>query len=168
MARTVNVSGSKAAEATAGFPTIPAGKYIAKIVDVKEAKTEGKSNPVNKGLPVLVVRYKITESSNGEGVGRQFTDFQVPLFKEWNTGSTAFTFYTFFKALGVEFPKKGEDGDVELPENEDIAGEEIGLVLGVEQKFGAPKGETTNKVKNYFAASDGLPEPKETEDEFTL
>lgn len=174
MARTVTVNGTTAAEATSGFALLPAGDYIAKIVDVQDAVTQGKSNPVNKGLDILKVRVKIIETSNAddEGLGRQFTDFQVPLFPKWNSGGTAFTFYTFFKALGVVFPEKGSDEEVELPENEDILGEEIGIKLSVEPKDSRkPVGDDNplvNNIKNYFAASDGLKAVATKSDGFTL
>lgn len=165
MAREFEVDGTKADEANKGFAPLIPGKYIAKIVDVKDGVYKKDSN--NPGRPKLSVRFKIIEGP--EGVGRQFTDFNLPLFQEWNSGKVAVPFYKFFGSLGVVFPKKGEKGTIEVPDNEEILGEEIGITLKTEEKFSSP-GEKESKVDSYkyFSASDGLPDVEVGSDEFTL
>lgn len=167
MGRTVAVSGKAAEEATKGFAALLPGKYIAKIMDVKDGKFGDKSE--NKGREKIAVRFKIIEGP--EGVGRQFTDFNIPLFPEWASGKTAASFFKFFKAVGVEFPDKDSDADIDLPDNEDLLGEEIGITLKTEQKYGQTDPDVTeSKVDSfgYFPASDGLPDVAIGEDEFTL
>lgn len=166
MGRTVAVSGKAAEEATKGFAALLPGKYIAKIMDVKDGTFK---NGDNKGREKIAVRFKIIEGP--EGLGRQFTDFNIPLFPEWASGKTAASFFKFFKAVGVEFPDKDSDDDVELPDNEDLLGEEIGIVLKTEQKYqSTDPDDTESKVDSfgYFPASDGLPDVETGSDEFTL
>lgn len=155
------VSAEAAAEAKAGFKAYPAGEYIAKIIGTKE---EAIKNGANKGKPVLKVEFKFTEAGPGEQfVGKKYTEFQVPLFKEWASGKVAFLFYQFYEALGVNFPKGG--GDVELPDDEDIWGEEIGIRLTQEQSRDAngqpvvdAEGNPVmrNRTGGFFPASKGV------------
>lgn len=167
MGRTFDIDGTEAAEATNGFGPIAAGKYIAKIVDVKEGVFKSEAN---KGLPKIQVRFKIIEGP--EGVGRQFTDFNLPLAPKWSSGKAAGAFYKFFGALGVQFPEKGSSATVELPYDddwEDLLSQEVGIVLKTEEKYN-DKTQKESKIDSfgYFSASEGLPDIEVGSDEFTL
>jgi hypothetical protein len=169
MARTATVSGDdvKAAEG-GGFKVYPAGDYIGEIIDVKAAKDGAAKQGPNKGKPALNVTIKFTESGTGEGVGKKFIAWQVPDFDKWDSGSVAFLYFQFYKALGVVFPKAGESGEIELPDLVDIIGQEIGVTLNIQaatEKYAA-----SNKVAKFFPASDGvkIAEPTEDDEEFAL
>jgi hypothetical protein len=164
MARTVKVNGTEASEAVKGFEPILPGKYIAKIVDVKEGVFKSEAN---KGTEKYAVRFKIIEGP--EGIGRQFTDFNIPLVSKWGSGKAAGQFYEFFGAVGVQCPEKGSDAEIEIPEPEELLGEEIGIVLKTEKKYNDPNA-TESKVDSfgYFEASEGLPDVETGSDEFTL
>lgn len=150
MARTVNVSGSDAkASENGGFAPLPVGDYIATIVGTTDKAIKSEAN---KGLPTLDVQFKITESPDETLIGKKYTAFGVPVFPAWKNGKSAFLFYQFFKAVGVEFPKEGESGDVELPENEDLWGEDIGITAKVEKDN---QGKDRNNF-GFFPASRGL------------
>jgi len=148
MARTVSTSAADAKGATAGFTPLPAGDYIVEIIDVEEGVYGPAS--ANSGKPKLTVQYKVVEPE--EFAGRKFKDFSVPLFPKWTSGKVAFIFYQFFKALGVEF---NDDGDTDLPENEDLWEQTIGVKLGVEPKNSDPS-TLQNKVQGYFDPSKGV------------
>lgn len=150
MSRTVSVNGAEASEATAGFSPLPEGDYIATIIRVKEGKFKGANSA---GLAKLEVEYKITESGTGEGVGRKIRDFNVPLVSKWNSGKSAFIFYQFFGALGVEFPEG--DADVDLPEDDDLYEQSIGLKIVQEEDYKDPT-ITRNRISGYFAADKGV------------
>lgn len=158
------VTGASAEEAVAaksGFKAYPAGEYIGKIIGTKEGKF---TSAKNKDKPNLKVEFKFTEAGPGdEYVGKKYTEFNVPLFATWNSGAVAFLFYQFYEALGVKFPKGG--GDVELPDDEDIWGEEIGIRIGQEpsqDKQGNPVLDDDgnpvmrNKTLGFFPASKGV------------
>lgn len=174
MARSITVSGSdaKAAEST-GFKPWPAGNYIGTIIDVKET-TIGKvgSKSPNAKKPALNVTVKFTDSNTGKGEGKKFIAWRVPDFTKWASGEGAFLFYQFYKALGVVFPPDGEDGDVDVPDLEELLDQEIGIALKIEKD---DKGVSRNAVAGFFAASKGVGEPVATADddadladEFTL
>lgn len=157
------ISGASAEEATAaksGFKAYPAGEYIAKIIGTTEGKIKSQKN---KDKPILKVEFKFTEAGPGDQyVGKKYTEFNIPLFREWNGGAVAFLFYQFYEALGVKFPKGG--ADVELPDDEDIWGEEIGIRIGQEQsvKDGVAQVDDEgnpvmrNKTVGFFPASKGV------------
>lgn len=157
------VSGASAEDAAAsssGFKAYPAGEYIGKIIGTKEGKFTSANN---KDKPKLNVEFKFTEAGPGEQyVGKKYTEFNVPLFGTWSSGAVAFLFYQFYEALGVKFPKGG--GDVELPDDEDIWGEEVGIRIGQEQsvKDGVPQVDADgnpvmrNKTLGFFPASKGV------------
>jgi len=169
MSREVPVSGDAAVSATSGFTPLKAGQYIGKIIDVKPGTFKGANS---KGQEKIEVQYKIIESGTGEGVNRKIKDFNVPLQGEWLNGSSAFIFYQFFGALGVEFPKKGESGTVTLPDDDELMGEEIGLNITIEdsnKKDDDDEWIKVNKVAGYFPASKGLKVVVTAdENEFTL
>lgn len=163
MGRTINVNKTAAQEALTGPKALPEGKYIGTIISVKEEKFKTGNNV---GKPRLVVQYKIIESGTGSGEGRRITDFAVPLDPDT---TVAFRLYNFFGAIGVEF-----DGDtVDLPDNDDIQGEEIGLVIGQEEdRQGATDDQGNviirNTIKRYFKASEGVGEVVVPADDFAL
>lgn len=150
MARTVSVSGedAKNSESAGSYKPYPDGNYIGEIIDVT---TDTVKSEANKGLTRLNVKVKFTESNTGKGVGKKFVAWGVPDFSKWKTGGVAFEFYQFYKALGVQFPEG--DGDVDLPDLEDLIGEEIGITL---KTGGNLKGEPRNEVDRFFPASKGV------------
>lgn len=169
MARTVHVSGDDAKAAESGGSFLwPAGDYIGEIIDVKEA--EYAKQGANKGKPALNVKVRFTESGTGKGVGKKFVAWQVPDFPKFASGSSAFLYYQFYKALGVVFPKEGEEGEVELPDLIDLLEQEIGLKLEIEPGDAAKGYKDRNKVAGFFPASKGVEvkEPTEADDEFKL
>lgn len=153
MARTVKNNAAEAAEATKGFTPLKAGNYIAVITDVVEDEYSG---PNSAGIGRLTLEVKVTESpyGEGEGVGNKIKFVQVPLEGKWKSGKPAFQFYQFFKALGVDF---SVDGDVELPENDEIVTEEVGIVVGFREDFKQP-GKFWPEVKGFFDPSEGVKE----------
>lgn len=158
MGRTIKVNKDAAAEATTGPKPLSDGRYIATIIG---AKTEKFKSGNNVGKDRLVAQFKITDESNtGEGAGRRISDFAIP--QDPDT-TVAFKLYQFYGAMGVDF-----DADtVELPDNDDLIGEDIGLVIGteVDNRDGVT---VRNVIKRYFKASDGVGEKVVREDDFDL
>lgn len=164
MGRTITVNKNAAAEATSGPKALTPGRYIASIIG---AKTEKFKSGNNVGKDRLVAQFKIgDESSTGEGAGRRISDFAIPLDPDT---TVAFKLYQFFGALGVNF-----DADtVELPDNDDLLGEEIGLVIDVEEdnrglKDDAGNPVLRNTIKRYFKASEGVGQKTVAADDFDL
>lgn len=153
MGRTVSVSGDNAAASDSGFPVFPAGEYIALIMDFKPSPYGFAKVGANKGKPANNVSLKFIESGTGEGIGKKFTAFRVPDFAEFASGSSAFQFYQFYKALGVVFPGKGETFDVDLPDEEDIIGSEIGVRLVIDDGD-----KPRNSVAGWFDPAKGVVE----------
>lgn len=152
MTRTVKVSGAAAKESTSGGILLPAGEYIASIVDVEEGVFKGANS---EGIGKLTVQFKISE---GEFTGKKIKSFSIPLEGEWKSGKVAFLFYQFFGALGVKFPEGDSDEDIDLPDNEDLWEEEIGIVI----KHGPDKrdpGVTRAEVNGFFPAARGVKKP---------
>lgn len=151
MSRTVSVSGADAVEAKSGgnFEVFAPGKFVATIIDVKE---DVYKSVAHKGKPRLIVQFRIDDTPHEDGAGknRRLKTFNIPLFPKWASGSIAFQFYQFFGALGVEFPEDG--GDIDLPDDDDILGEQIGIF--VKQEY-SDKGVLQNVVDGYFDAGDG-------------
>lgn len=170
MARTITASGddAKASEST-GFALWPDGDYIGEIIDVTAVKF-GKPDSAspNRNKPAMNIKVRFTESGTGVGVGKKFVAWQIPDFEKFESGSSAFLFYQFYKAVGVEFPKAGETADVELPDHIDLLGQEIGLKISIEKGTGTYKDK--NKVAAFFPASKGVEvkAPKEADEEFDL
>lgn len=146
MAFTIKVNAAAAKEAASGgdFKPYAPGDYIVEIKNVVEGEFAGANS---KGLPKWEVHYTIVDPD--EFAGKKFRDFNVPVFTEWKSGKSAFMFYQFFGALGVDF---SEDGEVELPDPDDTWGEQIGVTLGIEEYNDKPR----NVVKRYFPAADGI------------
>lgn len=165
MARTVVTSKSQAKAATAGFTPIPDGDYIAEIVGTKDAKVKSEAN---KGKPTLDVDFRVVEGSEE---GRKFKVFGVPMFTEWASGSVAFLFYQFFGALGIKFD---EDGETELPENEELWGQNVGVTA---KSTYDKERDRYNTQYYFFDPAKGIKNPPkavgaagsdDTEDEFDL
>jgi hypothetical protein len=166
MGRTVTVNGD---DAQGGTFVYPAGEYIGQIIDVQVAKdgfAKKGAHADKKKYPALNVKLKWVEAPNENHVGKKFVAWQVPDFPTFASGSAAFLYFQFYKALGVVFPKAGESGDVELPDFEDIVGEEIGVRLTVQEATEQYK--ASNKVGGFFPAEDGIKTPTEANDEFDL
>lgn len=164
MGRTITgVSEAEAKEAASSvFKAYPAGEYIAKIIGTK--KTTVANSGANKETPAINVELKFTEAGPGDAyVGKKFTAFRVPDAPKFASGKNAFLFFQFYKALGVSFAEDG--GDTELPDYEDLWGEEIGVRLVQEQKEDG-KGNVVeddegnpvmvNRVAAFFPASKGV------------
>lgn len=164
MGRTVAVKAKDAKSAVEGgkFKPYPEGEYIAEIIDVEEPEGGIKSGQ-NRGKPTLKVTMRFTDE-NEVGAGKKYIEWGVPLFTEWASGKSAFLFYQFFKAVGVEFP---EDGDVDLPDNDELLGEEIGVRLTVQDSNKLdpdfpPEDEVylkQNRTGGFFPASRGIKSP---------
>lgn len=175
MGITVAVSGEDAKASSGVFKAYPEGEYVGEIIDVKQSAVKGGAN---KGKPTLEVQFKFTEAGPGdEFVGKKYKEFQVPLFGKWASGKSAFQFYQFFKALGVVFPEG--DGEVELPDIEDLWGQEVGIRLTREEKEDGKGNKVTdddgnqvyvNRTSGFFPASKGIKAsaPADAEGGFTL
>ena len=132
MGRTVNVSGAavKGSQGTA-FAPLPAGKYNVSVFDLAEGEYK---NGVNKGKKFLKLQLRISEGQTGTN-RRVFTN--VGDFERWNpkagkeVGAVNFQYFQFYKALGVVFPKPGEDGEVELPDFDEIEGADLAIKLKI-------------------------------------
>lgn len=151
MARSVTIDGTEASEANSGFALLPEGDYLAEITGTKDGKY---TSQANNGLDKLELQFKITEGSD-EFVGKKFRDFNIPMQPKWKNDKVAFMFYQFFEAVGVKFPKKGEKADVDLPENEDLWGVEIGVTSKISPDN---KGVDRNNF-SYFHPSKGIKNP---------
>jgi hypothetical protein len=114
--------------------------------------------------------YTDGDYSTGEGVGKKLIAWQVPDFDKFASGSNAWLYFQFYKALGVVFPKAGESEDVDLPELIDIIDQEIGFHLTIQEASGNYKAK--NQVSRFFPASDGIEAvdapPSKDDEAFTL
>ncbi len=166
MGRSVNVSGAdaKSAEST-GFKAYPEGEYTGKIIDIKGAAFAKSGAHADKSkYPANNIQVKFTEAGPGEEfVGKKFTAWQVPDFFKFASGKSAWLAYQFYKAVGVEFPEG--DGDVELPDLDDLYGEEIGIRISYEEAQDKDGNDVfddngdqvyRNKVTAFFPASKGV------------
>lgn len=159
MGRSVAVSGTDAVAAeSSGSFVYPAGEYIGEIIKVDETKFAKQGQ--HKDYNALNVKVRFTESGTGVGEGKKFVAWNVPDFPKFASGKSAWLFYQLYKALGVVFPEG--DGDVDLPDFEDILEQEIGLRLEIEDSKNAA-GEITgkrNRVVGFFPAKNGVKESK--------
>lgn len=166
MARTVTVSGDDAKNSAGGFKAYPEGEYIGEIIDIKTVAFAKSGAHADKAkYPANNIQFKFTEAGPGEEfVGKKFTAWQVPDFFAFASGKSAWLAYQFYKAAGVTFPEKG-NGEAELPDLEDLWGEEIGLRITREARTDA-NGDTVtdddgntvyqNRVAAFFPASKGV------------
>ena len=157
MGRTIANDQQAAKEATTGFKAYPAGDYIAEIIDVQESAVK---TGANKGLATLSVQFRIVEPE--EMAGKKFRDFGVPLFQKWSSGKAAFTHFQFFKNLS-ETPVDFSGETVELPDDEDLYEQTIGVRLKVEPKQDSD--ELQNRIGGYFNVSEGLKNPPKLDGE---
>ena len=138
MARTVNVAGSDAKAAKgSGFDPLPAGKYNVNIFEVSEGTY--KEGGANAGRTFLKLHLKVADGQAGAN-RRLFTN--VGDFPRWAPkpggkdpkGAPNYQFFQFYKSLpddlAVEFPE-GVDGDVELPDLEDLEGALLAVKIKV-------------------------------------
>ena len=137
MARKINVGGQEISTDTGGsFAPLPAGRYEATIFSVKEGEYKSEKN---RGLPNLNVQYRISEGQ--KGANRRIFDL-VPLSPNWKNGKDAFRFWQFGAAVNgtteKAFREKAKEaaakktGSVTLPDDADLLGKAVTLVLGIE------------------------------------
>lgn len=124
MARKVSVSAQDVKDSKGqAFGPIPEGKYLVNIYEVKDDEFK---NGGNKGLPNINVQFQIAE---GQPKANARVFQTVGLFPTWSSGKNNFTFFQFFKAVGVVFPEDG--GDLELPDNDELLGEQVVIDLKI-------------------------------------
>jgi hypothetical protein len=166
MGRTVTVDGDDAA--SGGSFLYPDGEYIGEIIDVQSAKDGYAKSGANKGKPAINVKFRWEEAQKDGHVGKKFVAWQVPDFPKFASGSAAFLYFQFYKALGVVFPKEGESGEVELPDFDDILGQTIGVRLSVEEGDVSKGYKDRNKVSAFFPPDKGITVTTEASEEFDL
>lgn len=132
MARKVSVSAQDVKDSKGkAFGPLPAGKYLMNIYAVTD--DEFKNGP-NKGREKISVQFQVAEGQK-KANARIFQD--VGLFPRWapkngaSEGANNFLFYQFFKAVGVTIPEDG--GEIEIPDNDELTGEQVVIDLKVEQ-----------------------------------
>jgi hypothetical protein len=130
MARKVNVSAQDNKDRSGTtFGPLPAGKALFNIYDIKPGEYK---NGVNKGKPNLNIQFQVA-AGQPRANARLFE--LMGDFPRWEPkkpgekGALNFLFHPFYEALGVEFPEDG--GEVELPEIEEMIGEQIGIDLKI-------------------------------------
>lgn len=135
MARTVNLSGKdvKKSENT-GFAPLPAQKYNVTVFDLDEGEYK---NGANKGRPFLKLQFRVSDGQPGAN-RRIFVNLgDFPYWKKKDgsgeDGASNFLYWQFYKALGVVFPSKDEEDEVEvsLPDLEDIEGAALAVKLKI-------------------------------------
>lgn len=136
----INVQANVAeAVSTTAPDLLPEGPYEFYIYEATLSEYSDKSK--NPGRPKLDLVLKVAE---GPHAGRQVWEYNLPMFGTWSGGATAFTFYQFVAALGIEIP---EDGNVSIPDPEFLVGERIKAKV-----YHDTYGDNTNaKVKKYLA-----------------
>ena len=161
MARKIGVGGQEISTDTGGsFAPLPAGRYEATIFSVKEGEYKSEKN---RGLPNLNVQYRISEGQ--KGANRRLFDL-VPLSPNWKNGKDAFRFWQFGAAVNgtteKAFREKAKEaaakktGSVTLPDDADLLGKAVTLVLGIEDDD-----YNFDKAHKVWEAADDpeLPEP---------
>lgn len=137
-----------------GGGPIPGGEYILEITDAEDV--EFAKQGAHKGMPALKVEFRVVETGTGEGVGQKITDWRIPMFTHYKNAkqSPAFMFYQFWNALGVEL-----EGEVVLPENEDILGQRVGAFIDFADGEGQKDpSKVYNEIRRYFDPSEGVKE----------
>lgn len=130
----------EADKVTSGFEPFPEGVYDFVIYEVETSEFKSAKNG---GKPRLVADLKVTGPDHA---GRRIKDFAIPLFTEdgndWANRKVKDFFVT---ALGYEsFEAVSET----LEDPEDLLGEEIKAVVGIEED---QNGEPRNVIKRYVA-----------------
>ena len=137
MARKVDVGGQTIQTETGGsFAPLPAGKYAATIFGVKEDTFKSGKN---KGFPILNVQFRISDGQ--KGANRRIFD-RIPLKPKFAEDKDAFRFFQFWAAVkgipekefrvAVAAAAENKKGSIELADDKDLLGEEVTLVLGIE------------------------------------
>lgn len=137
MARKIGVAGKEISTDTGGsYAPLPAGNYEATIFSVKEDVYKGANS---SGIPYLNVQFRISEGQ--KGANRRIFD-KIPLETAWKDGKDAFRFFQFGAAVNgmdeKEFRKatkaaaEKKGGAVEIPDDADLLGAGVTLVLGIE------------------------------------
>lgn len=130
--------------------TLPGGEYIVQITDIKDRADGFARQGKHAGWPAVDLVLKVVESGTGVGVGQSVRHFNLGIFPKFDSGKANFTFIQFFTALGVELK-----GQVELPTNEEILGQKVGVVLGFTDER---NGKIYNEVTRFFPPEDGVNE----------
>lgn len=194
MARKVSVTkgAEEQAKSNSGvFKPLPAGKTI--NVSIFEAEETKIGKGLNEGVTGARMQFKVSEGQAGANrrLFQSVYDVERWAPKEpGKEGAVNFLFYQFYKALGVSFP---EDGEVELPEIDELVGEELAVKLKIvpdtyrydkavaEWKAAGEKPEDkpskgdflTNEIKEFLPFDDDVAEAgddvaADDEDEFDL
>ena len=121
-------------EVNTGFKPLPMGRYEATIFGVKNGKYENKAKKKSYGLANKNIQFRI---SDGQAGANRRVFLLNPDEPNWNDGSDAFMFHQFWSVvMGMEeadFRKKLSEGeDIDFPEDEDLLGFPVTLLLKVE------------------------------------
>lgn len=140
-----------------GGRALPDGtKVLARIVPTRkdgtsiEEVTYSKEGP-NSTIPTLNIRFEASRE-NTLGAGRNFFA-RVPLARKLNTdgggkypdGVPAFNFFGLTRALGLD---PDDPNGLDFPDDRDLFGREVELVLGVEAKRDLEAGADPNDLAN--------------------
>ena len=137
MARKIGVGGKEISTETGGnYAPLPAGNYEATIFGIKEGTYKGANSA---GLPYLNVQFRI--SGGQSGANRRVFD-KIPLTPTWKDGKDAFRFFQFGAAVtgvsekafreAAKAASEKKTGAVDIPDDADLLGTPVTLVLGVE------------------------------------
>lgn len=112
---------SKAAQG-GGFPVLPAGTYGAVIQTNKQGKSKSSGNEM------FTIDFKIKEAPEGVTATNRRQ-------RGWFTleGKGLFNIIGLHKAIGFDYPGKDFEGEFEWPEAAEYLGEEVLIVLDVEE-----------------------------------
>lgn len=169
MARAVNVSQQDTKDSKgSGFDPIAPGTYNVTIFDFEIGQY--KAGTANAGRDFLNVQFRISDGQKGANrrLFERIGDFARWAPKDGATeGKVNFTFFGFYRALGVDFD--GVDGDVELPDYEDLKGAALAVKVAIENddyRYGLALSEwKQNKDKandpEAFEVKNPRPEPSD-------
>lgn len=157
MARSVNIAGSDIKDSkSTGFDPIPAGTYNVTIYDYEVKQV--KPGSANAGRDFLALQLRISEPQKGANRRLFVNVFDFPRWAPKagkSEGSVNFLFFQFYKALGVDFPD-GVDGEVDLPDYEDLQGSSVAVKVVITQDDYRFK----NARKDWIASGEKGPEPE--------
>jgi hypothetical protein len=140
---------------TSGIKPVEAGTYAAEVFATEWRKTKGGPNAkMPEGTPMLSVQVKLTANAQGDTQGianrRAFTQFTIPP-AGYDAGKAATMkgiLATFLMAAGYpEDTVKSKKFNLEAAK-EELVGREIGVVLGIEKKYGT-EDEYQNVIKGF-------------------
>lgn len=169
MGRTVRVTKGAEEQAASGggdFKPLAAGIYNVTIFEAEEATIK---NGANAGVTGARMQFRVSDGQKGANRRLFNTVWDT---ERWapkdgkKEGAVNFQFFQFYKALGVDF---STEGDVELPEIEDLAGESLAVkVKIVHDKYNYDKavkeGTLGDRTKGDFLTneiSEFLPEQED-------